>query len=62
MLCCVLLSQAGVAPLREMQDKAYAMLAARAYVHQYEAYGLTQADFSQAFAVVEDVLGAYAAL
>lgn len=51
-----------MAPLREMQDKAYAMLAARAYVHQYEAYGLTQADFSQAFAVVEDVLGAYAAL
>lgn len=59
-LCCVL--QAGVAPLRAMQDKAYGMLSARAYVHQYETYGLTLDEFMQSFAVVEDVLGAYGAM
>lgn len=60
MLCCAV--QAGVAPLRAMQDKAYGMLSARAYVHQYEAYGLSQSDISQCFAVVEDVLAAYGAM
>lgn len=54
--------QAGVLPLRAMQDKAYGMLSARAYAHQYEAHGMQQADFTQAFAVVEDVLAAYDAM
>jgi hypothetical protein len=45
-----------------MLAKAYAMASARAYIHQYEAYGLGQADMQQCFAAVEDVLGAYAAL
>lgn len=54
--------QAGVLPLRAMQDKAYGMLSARAYVHQYEAHGMQQADFTQAFACVEDVLAAYDAM
>jgi tubulin delta len=45
-----------------MQDKAYGMLSARAYVHQYETYGLTLDEFMQSFAVVEDVLGAYGAM
>jgi hypothetical protein len=64
-LCCAVPCrgvQAGVAPLRAMQDKAYGMLSARAYVHQYEAHGLSCADISQCFAVVEDVLAAYAAM
>jgi hypothetical protein len=54
--------QASVSPLRPMQDKAYGMLSARAYLHQYEAYGLNREDLLQAFAAVEDVLGAYAAM
>lgn len=45
-----------------MQDKAYGMLSARAYVHQYEAYGLQLDDFTQCFAAVEDVLAAYGAM
>lgn len=59
-LCCAV--QAAVSPLRAMQDKAYSMLSSRAYVHQYAAYGMQQADFQQCFAVVEDVLAAYGAL
>ena len=59
-LCCAV--QASVSPLRAMQDRAYSMLAARAYVHQYEAYGMQRSDFQQCFAVVEDVLAGYAAL
>lgn len=45
-----------------MQDKAYAMLSAKAYVHQYEAYGLGQAEFEQCFSVVEEIMAAYASL
>lgn len=48
--------------MRAMQDKAYNMLSAGAYVHQYETYGMQRADFQQCFAVVEDVLAAYGAL
>jgi hypothetical protein len=55
-------AQASVLPLRAMQDKAYGMLSARAYVHQYEAYGMQQEDFTQCFAVVEDVLASYGAM
>lgn len=54
--------QACVAPLHAMQSKAYAMLSARAYVHQYEAYGLGQQEFEQSFSVVEDIMAAYASL
>jgi len=60
MLCRAM--QAAVSPLRAMQDKAYSMLSSRAYVHQYEAYGMQQADFQQCFAVVADVLAAYGAM
>uniref|UniRef100_A0A383VAF0 Tubulin delta chain n=1 Tax=Tetradesmus obliquus TaxID=3088 RepID=A0A383VAF0_TETOB len=54
--------QACVAELQPMLAKAYAMASARAYLHQYEAYGLGEADMQQCFAAVEDVLAAYAAL
>jgi hypothetical protein len=45
-----------------MQAKAYSMLSARAYVHQYEACGLALDDFQRCFAGVEDVLGSYSSL
>lgn len=35
-----------------MQERAYNMLASRAFVHQYEQYGLQQADFEHCFAQV----------
>eukprot|EP00882_Tetradesmus_deserticola_P013685 GHRQ01014532.1.p1 GENE.GHRQ01014532.1~~GHRQ01014532.1.p1 ORF type:complete len:144 (+),score=73.73 GHRQ01014532.1:265-696(+) len=54
--------QACVAELQPMLSKAYAMASAKAYLHQYEPYGLGQADMQQCFAAVEDVLAAYAAL
>lgn len=42
-------SSKGVNP---MQERAYNMLASRAFVHQYEQYGLQQADFEHCFAQV----------
>lgn len=51
-----------MAPLHPMQSKAYNMLSARAYVHQYAAYGLEQQEFEQCFSVVEDIMAAYASL
>jgi tubulin delta len=54
--------QAAVAPLRGMQDQAYEMLAARAYLHQYEKYGLQAAELHECFAQVEEIVGRYALL
>ncbi|KAF8067211.1 TUBD1 [Scenedesmus sp. PABB004] len=54
--------QACVAALRPMLAKAYAMLAARAYVHQYEAAGLGRPELEASCAAVEDTLAAYGAL
>lgn len=45
-----------------LQERAYSMWASRAYVHQYEKYGLTAADFEQCFAQVEDVVERYASM
>lgn len=54
--------QAAVAPLRPMLGRAYGMLSARAYVHQYAAHGLGLPEFEAAFAGIEDVLDAYGGL
>jgi tubulin delta len=35
------------------------MLASRAYVHQYEQYGLTVHDFQACFAHVEEIVERY---
>lgn len=35
-----------------VQDRAYSMLASRAFVHQYEKYGLAVQDFETCFAQV----------
>jgi len=42
-----------------VQERAYGMLASRAYVHQYEKYGMATRDFQECFAQVEDVVERY---
>ena len=54
--------QAAVAPLRGMQNTAYEMLAAKAYLHQYEKYGLQARELHECFAHVEDIIGCYSLL
>ena len=49
-------------PLRRMQERAYSMLASRAFVHQYEQFGMTLGDFTNCFAAVEDVVERYSLL
>ena len=45
-----------------MQEKAVTMLSARAFVHQYEQFGLGVDEFRACFAHVEDVVQRYAEL
>ncbi|KAG2448245.1 hypothetical protein HYH02_006829 [Chlamydomonas schloesseri] len=47
---------------RRMQEHAYGMLESRAFVHQYEKYGLSVADFQECFARIEDIAQRYARL
>lgn len=54
--------QTPVAPVGRMLGKACQLYEARAYVHQYERYGLSCADFQEAFEVVEGMLERYRAL
>lgn len=42
-----------------MQEKAYGMLASRAFVHQYEKYGMGVSDFQECFARIEDIVERY---
>eukprot|EP00877_Chromochloris_zofingiensis_P000033 jgi/Chrzof1/1002/Cz01g36130.t1 len=54
--------QASLLPVRCMQDRAYHMLASRAFLHQYETHGLLQEDFNTCFTTIEETLASYAAL
>ena len=45
-----------------MQARAYGMLASRAYVHQYEMYGMGVPEFDECFAKVEDIACRYSVL
>ncbi len=45
-----------------MQDNAYALLGAGAFVHQYQRHGMDLEDFKGCFAAVEDMLASYGAL
>lgn len=49
-------------PWPAVQERAYSMLASRAYVHQYEQYGLSVNDFNECFAHVEEIMERYASL
>uniref|UniRef100_A0A7S3QX23 Tubulin delta chain n=1 Tax=Dunaliella tertiolecta TaxID=3047 RepID=A0A7S3QX23_DUNTE len=51
--------QSCVAPIEHMQERAYSMLSSRAYVHQYEKYGMTAHDFHECFAQVEEIAERY---
>ncbi len=51
--------QRCVNPIRRMQEKAYGMLASRAFVHQYEKYGMGVSDFQECFARIEDIVERY---
>ncbi len=48
--------------LPAFQDQAYLMLRSRAYLHQYERYGMAEAEFDACFAHVEDIIARYGAL
>jgi hypothetical protein len=45
-----------------MLQRAHTMMAAGAYLHQYEACGLTKADMQEALMAVKDMKAAYALL
>lgn len=51
--------QRCIGPVRRMQERAYAMLASRAFVHQYGKYGLGLDDFNACFARTEDIVQRY---
>lgn len=48
--------------IRSMQDKAYKMFDAGAYVHQYQQFGIDRQHFEGCFARVEDIYASYKAL
>lgn len=54
--------QTHLAPIRKMLDTGYTMLAARAFLHQYESYGHSAADMYAAFARAEELASSYAAM
>ncbi len=49
-------------PSARLQARAQLMWSSRAYTHQYQAFGLSAADFEGCFAHVQDLLDRYAAL
>ena len=51
--------QTCTGPIRSTLDKAYKMFSARAYVHQYEQFGLEEHDFDGSFARCEELVAAY---
>ena len=52
-------SQSPVRSLDSMVGKAWTMFASRAYVHQYTKHGLTEEDFVDSFACLEQVIDSY---
>ena len=52
-------SSAIAAPLDAVTNKAWKMFSARAYLHQYQTFGLAQDDFLDCFASVEQIIKNY---
>ena len=52
-------SSAIAAPLEAVTSKAWKMFSARAYLHQYQSFGLAQDDFLDCFASVEQIIKNY---
>lgn len=46
-------------PLDMMVQKSWKMFSSKAYIHQYETFGLTQDDFLDSFASVEQIINNY---
>ena len=57
-----LLLQTCMGLIRPMQDKAYKMYNAGAYLHQYKKFGIDKQDFDSCFARIEDTYASYQAL
>jgi len=55
-------SQTFVPPINNSIQKAWEMFNARAYLHQYEKFGLSEDDFIDSFAVVEQMVADYSRL
>ena len=55
-------SQMSVDPLNRVISKAWQMFASRAYIHHYLRHGMTEEDFVNSFACLEQVLQDYALL
>eukprot|EP00798_Chlamydomonas_sp_ICE-L_P011290 gene11290-18926_t len=51
--------QSCVSPMERMLQRAVSMLASRAFVHQYEKYGMDEQDFLSCFSHVEDMVQRY---
>ncbi|GIL51556.1 hypothetical protein Vafri_7527 [Volvox africanus] len=51
-----------VGPIQRMLEHAYGMLESRAFVHQYETYGMSVSDFQACFARIEDISQRYVRL
>lgn len=53
----------GVAsPLEQIVERAYGMLDARAYLHQYYKHGMEQHHFEECLATMENILTSYQSL
>lgn len=52
-------SQSLLQPLDDIVGKAWNMFASRAYVHQYNKYGITEEDFLDSFTRLEQVISSY---
>ncbi len=55
-------SQGCVRPLNSVCKKAWSMYTAKAYIHQYEKYGLQNDDFLNCFITMEQLIKNYACL
>lgn len=55
-------SQGCIAPLNSACSKAWSMYTAKAYVHQYAKYGLSEEEFLSSFVTMEQLIKDYATL
>jgi tubulin delta len=59
---CLTNSQAVVKPMETVVSKAWEMVQAKAYLHHYERYGITEADMVDCIASLEQVVHNYKTL
>jgi tubulin delta len=59
MHCDTVYSQECAQPVGRMLRHAYTMYSSRAYLHQYEKYGMQAPDFDECFAGMEEMFDTY---